>query len=63
MTKFIERLKSFFKTSGETDMYATIVNAAEGFNLVNRGTGTVIQTYARARDARRGAARRGFVIA
>lgn len=63
MGKFFKFVKSFFDFSGDNFMYATIVNANDGFALVERGTGTTIQTYARARDARRGATRRDLVLA
>lgn len=48
---------------GVRDMTATITPVTGNkFALVTR-TGEVVSTYARARDAKRGAARRGLVLA
>jgi hypothetical protein len=45
----------------ENTMTARITGTNGTFALVNK-TGTVIQTYARARDAKRGALRRGLTL-
>jgi hypothetical protein len=49
---------------GENDMTATIVEKKNGkFGLFIPKTGEEVGTYSRARDARRGAARRGLELA
>jgi hypothetical protein len=44
------------------DMTATITPTNNGYALITR-TGEVVSTYSRERDAKRGAARRGLVVA
>lgn len=52
------------ENEGENDMTATIVEKKNGkFGLFVPKTGEEIGTYSRARDARRGAARRGLELA
>jgi hypothetical protein len=54
----------FVENNGETNMYATIKDLGnDSYALVVRNTGATVEIYGRARDARRGATRRGFVVA
>lgn len=65
MIKFLKNLFGInhLESFGETTMKATIVPLPTGeFGLMDR-QGFLVQQYSRARDARRGAARRGFVVA
>lgn len=57
-------IKNLFKTE-KTDMFAMITETTEGFRLSNRYGEPIpgLPTYSRARDARRGATRRGFAVA
>lgn len=48
--------------NGENTMTAKITQTGDKFALTDK-SGTVIKTYSRARDARRGADRLGLVIA
>lgn len=63
MNKLFEMIFSTFQPSNTefNDMTATIVPTDKGFGLFTR-TG-LIGDYTRERDAKRGAARRGFTIA
>jgi hypothetical protein len=47
---------------GVRDMKATITETNGKFKLVEKNTGRPIGTYSRARDAKRGATRRGYAI-
>lgn len=48
--------------NGENNMTGKIVPTQGKFALVNTRTGQTIATYSRARDAVRGANRRGFTV-
>ncbi len=62
MSKLLNLILGVFNpTTTETDMTATIAPTNTGFGLFTR-TG-LVQTYSRERDAKRGATRRGFVLA
>lgn len=50
------------RSEGVREMTATITPTNNGFALITR-TGEVVSTYSRERDAKRGAARRGLVLA
>lgn len=58
---FASYIDSFF-TNQETVMPATIKPVNSAFGLFDN-RGDLVQTYARARDAKRGATRRGFTVA
>lgn len=50
-------------SNGDQNMFAQITPLNNGKFAITDRTGSTVATYARARDARRGAERRGFVVA
>lgn len=61
MSKLLDFIKKIIEDKGDTEMAATIVAIHDGFGLFNRDG--LVQIYSRERDAKRGAARRGLVVA
>jgi hypothetical protein len=63
MTKFFTRVVSYFTENVGVATMATIKELGNGqFALLDR-QGFTVGTYSRARDARRGASRRGLQVA
>lgn len=63
MTGFVNRIIYFFYSLfHKENTMSYIRETGDNFTLVDQD-GNVVGTYSRARDARRGAARRGLVVA
>lgn len=63
LSKLFRRKQSIFATTytKDQDMKATIVPVTDGFQLY--GPSGLVSTYKRQRDAKRGAERRGLIVA